>query len=192
MFSNSYYDHTDLGSPIKRYISTSSSFLLNIESATTLTMPITPTLVRYLNGSSEYTYMTASPELKENHIGSPIFALLIGAIGITPEMYIIEQQLNYQPILNSTTRMLEGPSTFGRNLDTTTQTVEEDKNDGFLYTAFFIMAQLGGFYSFLKLILSPFVNKIYQSMLMVDLINKFKENETKSKLNKSTNQIAQR
>ena len=148
-------------------------------------MPITPTLVRYLNGSSEYTYMTASPELKENHIGSPLFALLIGAIGITPEMYIIEQQLNYQPILNSTTRMLEGPSTFGRNLDTTTQTVEEDKNDGFLYTTFFIMAQLGGFYSFLKLVFGSVFNKIYEHMLLVDLLNRFRYASAKNTAGKT-------
>ena len=76
MYSNTYYDHTDLDSPIKKYISSSSYFFINTESSVSMTMPITPTLIRYLNGSSEYTYMTASPELKENHNSLSIFGLL--------------------------------------------------------------------------------------------------------------------
>ena len=87
-------------------------------------------------------------------------------------------------MLNSTIRMLEESSHSGRNLDTTTQTVEENKNDGLLYTAFFIMAQLDGFYSFLKLVFGSIFNKIYEQMLLVDLLNRFKHASAKTDADK--------
>ena len=175
--SNTYYDHTDLASPIKSYISTSPNIIVNLNSFAILALYITPTEVKYLNGSSEYVFSTFSPELKENHFEDFTPAILLGDILLTPEMYTIEQQITYQPILNNTARMLSN-----RKLDTTntTQTIEEDKNSNVLYTAFFIMAQLGGFYAFLKLLIGPVFNIIYEQMLLVDLLNRFNSASSKN------------
>ena len=176
---NSFYDHNDLTNPIKYTLDISAGTFIGIGYYKIYKVPIVPTVINYLNGTSTTIFNTRPREtvFSEEYSGKIFISF---SLVISSEQYTIEQQINYQPVSNDR-----------RMLDTTQTEVKEEEDNDSLYNLFFILSQLGGFYSFLKLILSPFVNKIYQSMLMVDLVNKHKENETKSKLNKSTSQIAQ-
>ena len=180
LFANSYYDHNDPDEPIKFYLDISSDIYINANHYKIYTVPIVPTTINFLNGTSQTIYeakqreIIISREIQDNRFMAFLFM-------ISPEQYLIEQQINYQPVLNSR-----------RMLDTTQTETTERENNSFLYNLFFVLSQLGGFYSFLKLIFSSFLNKIYESMLMVDFVNKYKENEIKSKQKRKLNVRTQR
>ena len=168
MIANSYYDHSD--SSIKHYIHHLPSFYTEINQRKIFKVFIVPTTVKYLDGTSEIIYSTRNQEqrLEENSLGTTMIKV---KFEISSEQYSIEQQVNYQPVVNSR-----------RMLDTSqSETVEKDEDDeNAFYNFFFVLSQLGGFYSFLQLIFSPILSKIYEGMLTVDLINKYKEISIKS------------
>ena len=170
--ANSYYDHNDLTNPIKYTLDISPGTFIEVNFYKHFSVPIVPTTINFLNGTSTTIFETKQKEILFS-IELLSNVIISYSLTISSEQYTIEQQTNYQPVSNAR-----------RMLDTTQTEIKEEDNDPF-YNLFFILSQLGGFYSFLHLILSPFLNKIYQSMLMVDLVNKLNENETKSKLNKS-------
>ena len=176
---NSYYDHNDLTNPVKYTLDISPDTYVQVDYYKFYSVPIVPTTINYLNGTSATIFETRPRETIFSGQLSRIDYMAFQIV-LSSEQYTIEQQINYQPVSNAE-RMLDA---------TQTEVKEEEDNDP-LYNLFFILSQLGGFYSLLQLIFSPFINKIYQSMLMVDLINKHKENETKSKLKKAINQNAQ-
>ena len=178
--ANSYYDHNDLLNPIKYTLDISPDTYIEVGYYKVFSVPIVPTTINYLNGTSTTIFETKQKEMLFSlELSNNVF--IAYSLVISSEQYTIEQQINYQPVSNAR-----------RMLDTTQTEVEEEEDNDAFYNLFFILSQLGGFYSFLQLILSPFLNKIYQSMLMVDLVNKFKHNEAKSMLNKSSIQITQR
>ena len=165
MTVNSFYDQSDYNDPIKYYIQLSSDMLIVTNSVAFHNMHLVPTTINYLNGTTQTIYRSEEKQiifdvaLEANNLLTMIFE-------ISPKQYTIEQTINYQPIvsINNTRRMLDTSQT---------ETVEKsDENDSVLYQLFFILSQLGGFYSFLKLIFGSVINKLYESMLMVDLVNK--------------------
>ena len=63
-------------------------------------------------------------------------------------------------------------------MDTVTNTTnvsaeEEEKNEGTLYMIFFVMAQIGGLYSFFKMVLGSIINGVQYKMMLIEIINKF-------------------
>ena len=131
-------------------------------------MHLVPKTINYLNGTTQTIYRSEEKQivfvvaLEASNLLTIIFEL-------SPKQYTIERIINYQPIVstNNTRRMLDS---------TQTETVEKsDENDSVLYQMFFTLSQLGGFYSFLKLIFGSVINKLYESMLMVDLVNKYNQ-----------------
>ena len=133
-------------------------------------MPIIPTEIIYLNKTSEMVYKTQNKELVySRNFDSGVF--LVMKIEISRESYIIEQKINYQPA-DSLSRMLE-------TTQTETETVESE-NKELLYRIFFIWSQLGGLYSFLTLLFGSVLHKIYESMILVDMVNKYKEVDLKA------------
>ena len=172
--ANTYYDHNDLENPIKGYIDMSPSFIVNFNELMQITVPVVPTLIQYLDHTTQYTYSSGYPEIYTQNLNSNGI-LLICSIKLIAEMYTVEQQISYQPIMNNT-RMLDMQPDYNRVLDSettnTTKTVEEE-NHNFFDKTFFIMAQLGGLYSFFKLVFGSICNKIYQQMQTVDLLNRY-------------------
>ena len=166
MTANSYYDQNDYDNPIKYYIDFSSDALVVTNRITYFNMRLVPTTINYLNGTSRTIYQSEEMQTVVK-LSLETNVLLTIVFKISPRQYTIEQMINYQPIVdvNNTRRMLD---------TTQTETVEKD-NDSVLYQIFFILSQLGGFYSFLKLIFGSVINKLYESMLMVDLVNKYNE-----------------
>jgi hypothetical protein len=171
MFSNSYYDHSDLADPIKKYLYTSNSIAMSIERFLLVAVDVVGTQVDYLNGTSDVIYRTDNVAFLTTAQPVPYLLGLI-IIQATPEFYVYEQYENYQPVMDEVRR----------NLDTVTVEEKEKGGKGPLYDLFFVMAQLGGFYSFLKLILGGIFEKCYNSMLLADLVNRFnKSAATKDK-----------
>ena len=144
---------------------------------------IVPTAINYLNETSQIIYQSKKLETISTTEYEPGF-LLTMFFKISSEQYIIKQTINYQPTAstNNTRRMLD---------TTQTEAVEENENHSILYQMFFILSQIGGFYSFLKLVFGSVINRIYDSMLMVDLVNKYNQIVRQTKLSKQQDQVPQ-
>lgn len=96
-----------------------------------------------------------------------------------PKQYKISQYNNYQPQLS---RMLTATTTV--TTETAGRTVieseKEEKYDEPFYRAFFIMAQVGGFYSFLKLIFGGIYSLFLDRLMITEFINKLKIKRSKN------------
>lgn len=180
-----YYDHDDLDDPIKQYIEIYQPLFLDGSSSQFYTISIDETIVNFIDGSSTTFYDGGIPQVYSSDTSLLYNGSLVMTLQLSGEVYEINQMYDYQPIMDDR-RMLEDKS---RNLEditttTTTTTTTEDVNDGFLYSAFFVMAQIGGFYAFLQLTIGSTVSYFYDKLLMVDILNKFNRLNLKTKANK--------
>lgn len=96
-----------------------------------------------------------------------------------PKRYKVSQYNNYQPQLS---RMLTATTTVTTETvgKTVTESEKEEKYDAPLYRAFFIMAQVGGFYSFLKLVFGSLYSLFLDKLMSTEFINKLKIKRSKN------------
>lgn len=151
-----YYDHDDPTNPVKQYVEVYQPIYMDGSQTQFITIPITETVINFVDGSSFNFYDGGVPQVYSgwNHIAAD-YAVYI-QLQLTGEIFEINQEYNYQPIMDR--RMLEGDMSDKRDLS---DSQSADSDDGFLYTAFFVLAQIGGFYSFLKLTIGSIISYIY-------------------------------
>ena len=91
--ASSYYDHNDLTNPIKYTLDISADTYIGTNYYKIYLVPIVPTTINYLNGTSTTIYETRPREtLFSQQLSSGI--LISYSLVISSEQYTIEQQIS--------------------------------------------------------------------------------------------------
>lgn len=176
---DSYYDSKDQDHPIKQYLNIGRQLSINIGWIGFLEIKVTPNTVHFVSNSSRTFYTTEYGS--QDQIYTPVTDILaVISISLSQRNILIEESLNMQPILNQN-RMLNSPllgSTPSDTIDDTSSDYAGDSggnshND--IYVALFVMAQIGGLYSFLKLVFTSLLSIVSFDIFMVNVVNHINE-----------------
>mmetsp|Transcript_25768 Transcript_25768/g.29671 ORF Transcript_25768/g.29671 Transcript_25768/m.29671 type:complete len:191 (+) Transcript_25768:756-1328(+) len=107
---------------------------------------------------------------------------------ISPKKTRIEEYILYQP---QASRMLETASantTSATTNSTKSVTIEaKEVNSDALYQALHVMAQLGGLYSFLKLVFGSVLGVLYEKLMKMEIINALNSKKDKKRVSRMNN-----
>lgn len=137
---------------------------------------IDQTDVAFLNGNKTSIYETGrilQKTLNPLDVRSITFGLV--EILMSPKYYKIIETIEYQPIINKRVlNNLTDPSAFnntGQSMPYNLNSLAKELTDRNEYYYIFVLAQIGGLYSFLKLIFANFFWFIIQKLYIMDLLN---------------------
>ena len=161
MYSESYFDYTDLNNPVKFRLVRENFMAFSTHSVQLNYMKLRPNIVRKPNGFEQNMYTL---EL-ESYLNRPLsnnFYPCAFIIYMDNEYDYYQHYVNYQP--RSTP------------IDRTLSVDDIDKNEHLMSTEYFIlyiMSQIGGLYCFLTLILGIVVKSFNRSSQLFDLVNAY-------------------
>lgn len=157
---NTYYDSTDLEDPFKTYYEVTSDLVFT-DISITLSLILQPTTVILLNEEETIVWGSQLEIYLQENFGSVISAL---SFNVDTKIETVEQVTSYE-ISPSERRLLS-------NNSTDSSSNNDVKTANGVYYCFILMAQIGGFYSFIKLVLTMLTSKLVRVMMQIDLVNK--------------------
>lgn len=128
--------------------------------------------VKYLNGSTDYFLQTKSIHSQTSFIVDQKLLNIVFSLSAYKTTY--QQYTEYQPVLSR--RDLDQVNTTTSTTDAISKKeTKEERNSDTVFMAFFIMAQIGGLYSFLRLVVGGLVSLFSDNLLVMEVINKLKD-----------------
>ena len=143
IIANTYFDYSDIDSPVKTYLKSLPIYKFELDRYLSIDMSIKTSEIRHLNGNTDMVYeLTDIEEYYWTDSLPNLFSLRIN-FGPYYDVYQLKED-----------------------------SAENLKNE--VHHPVFIMAQIGGIYSFLKLIVDIIVAPIYKKILIFQIINTYK------------------
>ena len=163
-----YYDHTSQSDPVKYKLNLFNPLDIQFNFSVTKTYKMKQNKVKKLDGSIEQFVSYEAKEVLYYDLNTSILASFYFEMDDNYDYY--ETYIDYQPVIDSSTRNLE-------------QQESSDNKDLMSggYFAFFMMAQMGGLYTFLKLVFGLFVNHFNTQSLYHAILNQVHESNINSK-----------
>ena len=173
-----YYDHTSQSDPVKYKLNLFNPLELQFNSSVTKTYKMKQNKVKKLDGSIEQFVSYEAKEVLYYDLTS-VLASFYFEMADNYDYY--ETYIDYQPVIDSSSRRnLEQHDSSARNLEQEESSSNKDLMSGG-YFVFFVMAQMGGLYTFLKLVFGLFVHHFNTQSLNHKIMNQVHENNKLAK-----------
>lgn len=136
--------------------------------------------VKFLNGSTATFLSPGRISVKNLYKATLPTSFLEVRFQLSSKITLYNQYVEYQPVLLG--RLLGSTDAANTNTITdSTSTTKEENRDSSAYFALFVMAQVGGLYSFLRLVFGWAVSLFADNLLAFEVINKLKSSARRNK-----------
>ena len=163
-----FYDHTSQNNPVKYKFTRPHQVYLNFGRYIIKSLNLKQNRVKQLDGSIEL-FVSYENGIESNVVAdSQFLSTFIFEMADNYDYY--ETYIDYQPVINSSLRNLQQDESSTRNLEQEESSSSKDLMSS-EYFAFFVMAQMGGLYTFLKLVFGLFVHHFNTQSLNHNIMN---------------------
>ena len=169
---NSYYDSENLTYPVQKYFD--ERYVYKVSDHPWVVVGIDQTDIVYRTGEVQSIYETGSVASTSGYSPSnDPQTLAIFEFFLSPKYFKIIQKEEYQPIITSKRNIASSKVNNSTLLLDTSSSTSSNQNisDRNEFYAFFVIAQIGGLYSFLRFIFGALVSLFSEKWYLMQILN---------------------
>ena len=161
---NSYYDSSNLQSPIQKYFD--DKYTYKLSSIPYIQLDITQTDILYTTGEVQSIYESGELIETKAYFTSPDPTIAALDFYLSPKYYQIQQKVEYEYTNSSSATDSNSTRLLSSNSTSSTSTLSQSVSDRNEFYFLFVMAQVGGLYSFLRLVCGAIVAVFSENWLL--------------------------